>query len=187
VRPVSEDLAPAASAAETLDPWRDPTLPALDRAADLVSRMTLAEKLAQLQGVWLSGPADGNDVAPLHGDFTTGLPPFADLIRSGLGQLTRVFGTRPLGAAEGVAALAHLQAQIVAQSRFGIPAIAHEECLTGFATWTATIFPTPLAWGATFDPGLVRQMAAAVGSSLRAVGVHQGLAPVLDVARDPRW
>jgi beta-xylosidase len=187
VRLVSEDQASATSAAKTQEPWRDPTLPALERAADLLSRMTLAEKLAQLQSVWLSGPADGNDVAPLHGDFTTGLPPFADLIRSGLGQLTRVFGTRPLHVAEGVAALAHLQAQIVARSRFGIPAIAHEECLTGFATWTATIFPTPLAWGATFDPGLVRQMAAAVGSSMRAVGVHQGLAPVLDVTRDPRW
>jgi beta-xylosidase len=149
--------------------------------------MTLAEKLAQLRSVWLSGPADGNDVAPLHGDFTAGLPPFADLIRSGLGQLTRVFGTRPLRPAEGVAELADLQAKIVAQSRFSIPAIAHEECLTGFATWTATIFPTPLAWGASFNPGLVRQMAAAIGGSMRAAGVHQGLAPVLDVARDPRW
>jgi beta-xylosidase len=187
VRPASEDLAPATSAARITDPWRDPTLPIPERVADLISRMTLAEKLAQLQSVWLSGPADGNDVAPLHGDFTTGLPPFGDLIRSGLGQLTRVFGTRPLRAAEGVAELARLQAQIVARSRFGIPAIAHEECLTGFATWTATIFPTPLAWGATFDPGLVRQMAAAVGGSMRAVGVHQGLAPVLDVVRDPRW
>jgi beta-xylosidase len=154
---------------------------------DLMSRMTLPEKLAQLHSVWLSGPADGNDVAPLHGDFTTGLPPFGALIGSGLGQLTRVFGTRPLRPAEGVARLAALQAQIVAQSRFGIPAIAHEECLTGFATWTATIFPTPLAWGASFDPGLVRQMAAAIGGGMRAVGVHQGLAPVLDVARDPRW
>jgi beta-xylosidase len=155
--------------------------------ADLISRMTLAEKIAQLHGVWLSGPADGNDVAPLHGDFTTGVPPFTELVRSGLGQLTRVFGTRPLHPAEGVAALADLQAQIVSESRFGIPAIAHEECLTGFATWTATIFPTPLAWGASFDPGLVHQMAVAIGTSMRSVGVHQGLAPVLDVARDPRW
>ncbi len=187
MRPTSEDLAPVTAPARTLEPWRDPTLPVAERVADLMSRMTLAEKLAQLGSVWLSGPADGNDVAPLHGDFTTDVPPFADLIRHGLGQLTRVFGTRPLHPAEGVAELARLQAQIVAESRFGIPAIAHEECLTGFATWTATIFPTPLAWGAGFNPGLVRQMAAAIGSSMRAVGVHQGLAPVLDVARDPRW
>ncbi|HYK71088.1 MAG TPA: glycoside hydrolase family 3 N-terminal domain-containing protein [Streptosporangiaceae bacterium] len=187
MRPASEDLTPVTAGATTTEPWRDPAVPVPERVADLLSRMTTAEKLAQLYSVWLSGPADGNGVAPLHGDFTTGLPPFADLIRSGLGQLTRVFGTRPLHPAEGVAELADLQAQIVAQSRFGIPAIAHEECLTGFATWTATIFPTPLAWGASFDPLLVRQMAAAIGGSLRAVGVHQGLAPVLDVARDPRW
>jgi beta-glucosidase-like glycosyl hydrolase len=80
-----------------------------------------------------------------------------------------------------------LQAQIVAASRFGIPAVAHEECLTGFAAWTATIFPTPLAWGASFHPDLVREMAAAIGASMRAAGVHQGLSPVLDVTRDPRW
>ena len=187
MRPASEHLTPVAAAEKALEPWRDPSRPVPERVADLMSRMTLAEKLAQLGSVWLSGPADSAGVAPLHGEFTSDLPPFADLIRYGLGQLTRVFGTRPLQPADGVAELAHVQAQIVEQSRFGIPAIAHEECLTGVATWSATIFPTPLAWGASFDPFLVRQMAAAIGGSLRAIGVHQGLAPVLDVARDPRW
>ncbi|MBO0825956.1 MAG: glycosyl hydrolase, partial [Actinobacteria bacterium] len=187
MRPASEQLTPGTAAAETTEAWRDPSRPVAERVADLISRMTIAEKLAQLHSVWLSGPADGNDVAPLHGDFTADLPPFTELIRNGLGQLTRVFGTRPLRPADGMAQLADLQAQIVAQSKFGIPAIAHEECLTGFATWTATIFPTPLAWGASFDPELVHHMAVAIGGSLRAVGVHQGLAPVLDVARDPRW
>ena len=75
----------------------------------------------------------------------------------------------------------------MAANRFGIPAIAHEECLTGFFTWRATVYPTPLAWAATWDPGLVREMAAAIGSDMAAVGVHQGLAPVLDVVRDYRW
>ncbi|HWF42627.1 MAG TPA: glycoside hydrolase family 3 N-terminal domain-containing protein, partial [Acidothermaceae bacterium] len=79
------------------------------------------------------------------------------------------------------------QADIVAASRHGIPAIAHDECLSGFMAWGATIYPTALAWGATFDPELVEIMAAQVGASLRSVGVHQGLAPVLDVARDYRW
>lgn len=175
------------AAAGTLEPWRDPSRPVPERVTDLMSRMTLAEKLAQLGSVWLSGPADADGVAPLHGEFTADVPPFAALIQDGLGQLTRVFGTRPLRPAEGVAQLARLQSQIVAQSRFGIPAIAHEECLTGVASWTATIFPTPLAWGASFDPGLVREMAAAIGDSMRAIGAHQGLAPVVDVARDPRW
>ena len=84
-------------------------------------------------------------------------------------------------------ALASLQARVAAASRLGIPAVAHEECLTGFAAWGATIFPTPLAWGASFDPALVGEMAAAFGETMRAVGVHQGLAPVLDVTRDYRW
>ena len=103
------------------------------------------------------------------------LPPLDDLIQDGMGQLTRVFGTRPVPPAAGMLALAGLQQQIMAASRLGIPAIAHEECLTGFAAWSATIFPTPLSWGASFDPGLVRDMAAAIGASMRACGVHQGL------------
>jgi beta-xylosidase len=177
----------AAAITTTVQPWRDQLLPVADRVADLLARMTLAEKLAQMGGIWLSGPADGNGVAPLQGEFSTGLPPFGELIRNGLGQLTRVYGTSPVSPADGAAHLAELQAQIMRSSRFEIPAIAHEECLTGFAAWTATAFPTPLAWGAAFDPELVQQMAAAIGQSMRAAGVHQGLAPVLDVARDPRW
>jgi beta-xylosidase len=169
--------------------WRDPARPAADRVADLLARMTLDEKAAQLIGMWVRPAADGGDgdgVAPMQGVLDGG-PPVAELISDGLGQLTRVFGTVPMPSADGVAAMARLQAQVIAASRFGIPAMTHEECLTGFTAWTATVFPTPLAWGASFDPGLVREMAAAIGQSLHAVGVHQGLAPVLDVARDPRW
>lgn len=182
---ITDRLHRVASAA--VEPWRDASLPVADRVGDLLARMTLAEKLAQLGSLWLSDPADGDGVAPLQGEFVADMPPVAEVIRDGLGQLTRVFGTRPLQPADGMRELARLQLQIASSSRFGIPAIAHEECLTGFAAWTATAFPTPLAWGASFDPDLVRQMAEAIGLSMRAVGVHQGLAPVLDVARDPRW
>ena len=63
----------------------------------------------------------------------------------------------------------------------------HEECLTGLAAWTAATFPTPLAWGATFDPALVEEMAALSAPRCATLGIHQGLAPVLDVIRDPRW
>lgn len=183
----SSEVAGPSAHAPVAEPWRDPANPVADRVRDLMSRMTLAEKLAQLCSVWLSEAADGDGVAPLQGEFTDDLPPFGELISAGLGQLTRVFGTRPVNPADGVALLAGLQAQIMGQSRFAIPAIAHEECLTGFATWRATAFPTPLAWGASFDPDLVAEMAVAIGRSMRAVGVHQGLAPVLDVARDLRW
>ncbi len=168
-------------------PWRDPSRPVTERIADLLGRMTLAEKLAQLGSVWIGASADGDGVAPMHHEFSAELPPADELFRDGLGQLTRVFGTRPVPPAIGMRALAGLQQRVVTASRFAIPAIAHEECLTGFAAWRATIFPVPLAWGASFDPGLVRKMATAIGTSMRASGVHQGLAPVLDVARDPRW
>ncbi len=168
--------------------WQDPARPVAERVADLLARMTLEEKLAQLGSVWLSGAAaDGDGVAPLQGEFTADMPPLRELIRHGLGHLTRVFGTRPLQPAEGIGELTRLQAEVISNNRFGIPAIAHEECLTGFAAFTATAFPTPLAWGASFDADLVREMAEAIGRSMRAAGIHQGLAPVLDVARDPRW
>jgi beta-glucosidase-like glycosyl hydrolase len=167
-------------------PWRDPSRPAAERAADLLARMTLEEKVAQLGSIWLDQPRD-SQVAPMQGDSGAAQAPFAELIKDGLGQLTRVFGTRPVPPAEAARTLAVLQEQIVAASRFAIPAIAHEECLTGFAACTATIFPAPLAWGATFDPALAEQMAAAIGTSMAGVGIHQGLAPVLDVTRDPRW
>jgi beta-xylosidase len=167
--------------------WRDPSRPAAERVADLLGRMTLAEKAAQLTSLWLGHQPQDSSVAPMQGEFRDQEAPFAELIRDGLGQLTRVFGTRPVPPADAVRTLRELQAQLVAASRFGIPAVAHEECLTGFAAWTATIFPTPLAWGASFDPGLVGEMAAAIGTSMREVGVHQGLSPVLDVTRDARW
>ena len=180
--------APGASGepAELDEPWRDQSLPAEARVADLLSRLTLAEKVAQLGSVWLGATADGDPVAPGQ-DLITDLRPVADIIEHGIGHLTRVYGTRPVTSAVGARALAGLQRQVMAANRFGIPAIAHEECLTGLGAYGATIFPAPPAWGATFDPGLVGEMAAAIGASMRAVGVHQGLAPVLDVARDARW
>ncbi|GAA4360961.1 glycoside hydrolase family 3 C-terminal domain-containing protein [Angustibacter luteus] len=67
------------------------------------------------------------------------------------------------------------------------PAPVPPDCLTGFAAWRATAFPTPLGWAATFDPALVHELAAAVARSMTDVGVHQGQAPVLEVCRDPRW
>ena len=167
--------------------WRDPSRPDAERAADLLGRMTLEEKVAQLASIWLGNQPRDSNVAPMQGDFGVPEAPLAELIKDGLGQLTRGFGTRPVPPGDAARTLAELQAQIAAASRFGIPAVAHEECLTGFAAWTATIFPTPLAWGATFDPGLVGEMVAAIGSSMAGVGIHQGLAPVLDVTRDRRW
>lgn len=173
----------------TTAPWRDPALPAASRVDDLLSRMTLQEKTAQLYGVWVGASTDGDGVAPLQREMTAESSDYEwdELIAHGLGQLTRSFGTAPVDPALGAQALARAQRRIASAGRFGIPALAHEECLAGFTTWQATAYPVPLAWGASFDAALVEEMARAIGRDLRSVGVHQGLAPVLDVVRDLRW
>lgn len=167
--------------------WRDPLLSPGERADALIALMTVEEKIAQLVGVWVGADASGGGVAPHQADMSGRTPPFGEVIRHGLGQLTRPFGTAPVDPVLGARSLAASQAEIVATSRFGIPAQVHEECLTGFAAWRATAYPAPLCWGASFDPELVEQMAGRIGRSMRAAGVHQGLAPVLDVTRDYRW
>lgn len=173
----------------TTAPWRDPSLSAAARVDDLLSRMTLQEKTAQLYGVWVGAATDGDGVAPHQHDMATDrtADEWDELITLGLGQLTRSFGTAPVDPALGAQALARAQRRIAGAGRFGIPAVAHEECLAGFTAWRATAYPVPLAWGATFDPPLVEEMARRIGRDLRSAGVHQGLAPVLDVVRDPRW
>lgn len=172
----------------TTAPWRDPALPAAARVDDLLSRMTLQEKTAQLYGVWVGAASDGDGVAPHQHDMAVdSAEDYEELITHGLGQLTRSFGTAPVDPALGAQALARAQRRIADAGRFGIPAVAHEECLAGFTAWQATAYPVPLAWGAAFDPPLVEEMARRIGGDLRSAGVHQGLAPVLDVVRDPRW
>lgn len=155
-----------------------------DRVQALVAEMTLDEKLAQLVGYWVD---QGDEVvAPLSGEKVTSTD-YVDATAHGLGHLTRVYGTRPVDPVERAAWLWGEQRRLKTETRLGIPALVHEECLTGFAAWKAATFPTPLAWGASFDPEAVELMASAIGRSMRDVGVHQGLAPVLDVIRDPRW
>ncbi|THG33567.1 glycoside hydrolase family 3 N-terminal domain-containing protein [Naasia lichenicola] len=146
--------------------------------------MTLEEKLAQLVGYWSDQTTDA--VAPMSGEMA---PPasFEEAIEHGIGHLTRVYGTFPVEPLERARWLWEQQRRLVTGTRLGIPAIVHEEVLTGLAAWKAATFPTPLAWGAAFDPELVERMGAAIGRSMRELGIHQGLAPVLDVIRDPRW
>ena len=155
-----------------------------ERILELLAQMTLDEKLAQIVGFWEK--EDGEAVAPLQGEFGT-ITNLEQATRYGLGHLTRAYGTRPVDAAERARWVWDIQRGLVTRTRLGIPAIVHEECLTGLSAWKAATFPTPLAWGAAFDPELVERMAASIGASMRALGIHQGLAPVLDVVRDPRW
>ncbi|MEU2388757.1 glycoside hydrolase family 3 N-terminal domain-containing protein [Streptomyces sp. NPDC012461] len=166
--------------------WNDPSRSVSDRVDALIGAMTPEEKIAQLYGVWVGASDQGGEVAPHQHDMEEAVD-LDTLLPAGLGQLTRPFGTVPVDPALGALSLQRTQARIASANRFGIPALAHEECLAGFAAWGATAYPVPLSWGATFDPGVVRRMAATIGRDMRSVGVHQGLAPVLDVVRDARW
>ncbi|WP_167132131.1 glycoside hydrolase family 3 N-terminal domain-containing protein [Paramicrobacterium chengjingii] len=155
-----------------------------EKVQALHARMTLEEKLAQLVGFWVD--QGGEVVAPMADEMATSSK-YDEATRHGIGHLTRVYGTRPVDAAERATWLAGEQNRLRTRTRLGIPALVHEECLTGLAAWKAATFPTPLAWGATFDEQLVEEMGRRIGESMRALGIHQGLAPVLDVVRDPRW
>jgi beta-glucosidase len=176
--------------------WRDPARSAADRVDDLLARMTLEEKIAQLGSRWAGNDMQHDDldpdseinVAPMEDVFgASGTVPLDEASRHGLGHLTRVYGSVPLSVAEGVAELIRQHHVVLDGTRLRIPALVHEECLTGFTTYGATVYPAAIAWGATFDPELIERMAAAIGRDMAAVGVHQGLSPVLDVVRDYRW
>jgi beta-glucosidase len=166
--------------------WQDPNADPSARLDALIAEMNLPEKVAQLGSLWLGFNVVTGEVAPMQNVFSRDIS-WPDAVADGIGHLTRVFGTRPITAADGVQRVRDLQRTVVESSRLGIPAIVHEECLTGFTTYQATVYPTALGWAATFDPDLVYEMASAIGRDMAAVGVHQGLSPVLDVVRDYRW
>ena len=170
----------------SMRPWTDTSKPLAERVESLLSEMTLDEKLAQLGSVWVGAQLGSGNVAPMQEAFADP-PSFEQASAHGLGHLTRPLGTAPVDPVEGARKLAALQQDLITRTRLGVPAIAHDECLTGFTTFGATVFPTALAWSATFDPELVERMTRAIGESMRAVGDHQGLSPVMDVVRDYRW
>ena len=155
------------------------------RVRELLARMTIEEKVAQLVGFWVD--QGGEVVAPMAGEMATS-DRFVEATTHGLGHLTRVYGTRPVDPVERAAWLWAEQRRLRQQTRLGIPALVHEECLTGLAAWQAATSTRPRWRGAPRStPSWCRTMAGQIGASMRELGVHQGLAPVLDVIRDPRW
>jgi beta-glucosidase-like glycosyl hydrolase len=156
----------------------------------LLRVMTREQKLAQLAGLWVTCDQESGKLAayrdPVFGAAAEP-GPLEGQLPDGIGELTRPLGSAPVDAAQGAAMIEDLQRHLREASGPGIPAIVHEECLTGLMALGATAFPSPLNWGSTWDPGLIRQVGEAIGAQMRSVGAHQGLAPVLDVVRDPRW
>ncbi|SFD16817.1 glycoside hydrolase family 3 N-terminal domain-containing protein [Tropicimonas isoalkanivorans] len=170
------------------DLYKDPAQSIEARVDDLLARMSLEEKIGQMHSVWLFLNENGQHTT--RSDQFTGSSDqdtLKDMLNTGLGQITRPLGTRTVEPAAGVRALNSLQKYLVEETRLGIPVMSHEECLSGLMISGATLFPSALSFGATWNPELVERVGDAIGAELRMIGCHQGLAPVLDVARDSRW
>lgn len=159
-------------------PYRDPARDVDARVKDLLGRMTLDEKLAQLGGVWSSDLVGSGGFDPEAA---------ARLLEHGIGQVTRIGATTALEPPASAAFANAIQRVLVEDTRLGIPAIVHEEALAGYCARRATQYPQAIGLAATWHPEAVRTMAGFIREELLAVGARQALAPVLDIARDPRW
>ncbi|MEM2946090.1 MAG: glycoside hydrolase family 3 N-terminal domain-containing protein [Thermoproteota archaeon] len=141
------------------DPFEDPSQPVEKRVEDLLRRMTLQEKLAQLRSS-------------------------RDLPDEGVGNLTHV--TRGLPAKEGAEKANQYQVKAIEKTRLGIPVIIHDECLHGCVAKFSTSFPQAIGLAATWDRELVYRVSKAIARETRSRGIHQCLSPVVNIARDVR-
>lgn len=161
-------------------PYRNPNLPIAERVADLLARMTLEEKAAQLGALWMNELLDlGTET--FVADKAQAIMPLS------IGQVVRPAGGNPMRPPQVAAATAATQAWLASQTRLGIPAMIHDECCSGFMARDADVFPQSIGLASTWSPALAEAETSVIRAQMRAVGVHQGLAPMLDISRDPRW
>jgi beta-glucosidase len=158
--------------------YRDASQPIDARVEDLLERMTLEEKLAQLGCVWSTQLVENDAFSRAKADA---------LLANGTGHITRIGASTGLRPNESAAFANAIQRHLVEQTRLGIPAIVHEESCAGLTARDATQFPQAIGLASTFEPELIEAMGRVIRAQMLAVGARQTLAPVLDVTRDPRW
>jgi beta-glucosidase len=161
-----------------MEDYKNHSLPTAKRIEDLVGRMTLREKVAQLSGIW---------AYEILKDCRLDLGKSTARMGEGIGQITRLGGSghaKP----EATAKLANdIQRFLAEKTRLGIPALIHEESCAGYLTRGADVFPQAIGVASTFDPSVPERMGEIIREQMLALGARQALAPLLDVARDPRW
>ncbi|HEU5098715.1 MAG TPA: glycoside hydrolase family 3 N-terminal domain-containing protein [Roseiflexaceae bacterium] len=158
--------------------YQDPDRPTDERVEDLLGQMTLDEKVAQLGCLWST---------TLVRDDTFDAEYVAAQMPHGIGQITRIGASTGLRPRESAELMNAIQRVAIERTRLGIPIFVHEESVGGFCHRDATVFPQGIGLAATWDAALVEQAAGVIREQMLAVGARLGLAPVLDVARDPRW
>src|SRR5947209_7700560 len=162
----------------TTPSYRDPRQPAAERVRDLLERMTLDEKIAQLGSAWVYELLD-------NGQFSRDKA--RALMEHGIGQIIRIGGGSSERPARSARLANSIQTFLRQETRLGIPAIVHEEACSGYMARGATCFPQIIGVASTWEPELVTAMGGVIRAQMQAVGAHQALAPVLDVTREPRW
>ena len=170
--------------------YKDPKAPVDRRVEDLLARMTLEEKLTQITAIWTQKP----EIFDARGEVDPAK--LAKLYPNGIGQFSRPNDLAGPGSSlpvpfrdEGrTAALVNaIQKYQLTKTRLGIPTMFHEEAVHGYAARGATNFPIPIGLASTWDPALIERVMTVAAREVRARGAFQVLAPVVDVARDPRW
>ena len=179
------------SFSQPLYPYKDSTLSSEKRTGDLLSRMTLAEKLGQLRCLL------GWEMYNRQGNTVTHSQKFEDLIQNHhIGMFWAVYradpwtkktlsnGLNPELAAKAGNALQHY---VMENTRLGIPIFIAEEAPHGHMAIGATVFPTGIGQASTWNPDLLEQMGAVISKEIRLQGGHISYGPVMDISRDPRW
>ena len=163
--------------------YKNPDLSVADRVKDLLSLMTLEEKVAQMICIW------GQKKTLIFDDKgALDLSMLKTNLANGIGQIGRLSDSNGGLTPVEMAKLANeIQKFFVENTRLGIPVIFHEECLHGLAAKDASSYPQPIGLASTFNPELIEEIYTAIAEDTRLRGVHQALTPVVDVAREPRW
>jgi len=166
-----------AAAPAPLPPYRDPPAPIRARVSDLLGRMNLDEKIGQITGAWIhTGAIEKSGLTPEQY--------FRKTIANGVGSVGPMQDL-PIG--KDVAFRNRLQKFLIEGTRLGIPAMFHDEGCHGLVKPGASSFPSPLGLACSWDPELAERIYTVVASEMRSRGAQHALAPVVDVARDPRW
>jgi len=148
------------------------------RVKNLLSLMTLDEKIAQINSIWVYEILEGKKFSTSKAGV---------LLGNGMGQITRLGGASNFDPTVSASMANNIQKYLVENTRLGIPAIIHEESCSGYMAREATCFPQTIGVASTWDPELVEEMSSVIKKQMRSVGAHQALAPVLDISRDARW